>query len=57
MPALAGQTAEYFKATMLAYRAGTRTNDIYSVMRSIAKNLKDEEIAALAAYYTSLGSR
>ena len=36
---------------MLAYRAGTRRNDVYQRMRTIAGRLTDEEIQALAAYY------
>jgi cytochrome c553 len=57
MPALAGQTVDYLKATMQAYRSGARANDVYSVMRSISKNLTDQEIAALAAYYAAQDAR
>jgi cytochrome c553 len=57
MPMLAGQTVDYFKQTMQAYRSGARANDVYSVMRSVAKELTDEEIAALASYYAALGAK
>lgn len=57
MPVLAGQGADYLKQTMQAYRSGARANDVYSVMRSVAKDLTDEEIAALASYYAALGSK
>jgi len=53
-PALAGQQAEYTEATLLAYKNGTRHNDIYSRMRVIAKQLSDTEIKQLAEYYQQL---
>jgi len=51
IPALAGQQADYTEATLLAYKNGTRHNDIYSRMRVIAKQLSDTEIKQLAEYY------
>lgn len=54
IPALAGQNAVYFSQTMQAYASGSRANDVYSVMRNIAKQLTAEEIDALAAYYAGL---
>ncbi len=54
IPALAGQNAVYFKQAMQGYAAGTRANDVYSVMRSISKQLTAEEIDQLAAYYAGL---
>jgi cytochrome c553 len=54
IPALAGQNALYFKQTMEAYASGARANDVYSVMRSIAKELTPEEIEELAEYYAGL---
>jgi cytochrome c553 len=56
-PALAGQTPEYFIQAMQMYKAGMRTSDVGGVMRMFAKNLNDKEIAALAHYYASLGSK
>lgn len=56
VPALAGQNAGYIKATMQKYKNGTRANDVYSVMRNIAKSLSDDEIAQLADFYASMGN-
>lgn len=56
MPVLAGQNAEYLKQTLGAYKSGARSNDVYSVMRAIAKELTDEEITDLSAYYAAQGS-
>lgn len=54
IPSLAGQQPDYFVSTMQAFKAGNRHNDLYSRMRSIAKQLSDEEIKELAAYYRQL---
>ncbi|RMD70710.1 MAG: cytochrome c4 [Gammaproteobacteria bacterium] len=54
MAALAGQNADYLKATLRAFKEGKRANDVYSRMRNIAKALTDQEIEALAAYYAGL---
>lgn len=54
IPALSGQNALYFTQTMQAYASETRANDVYSVMRSIARRLTAEEIDELAAYYAGL---
>jgi cytochrome c553 len=54
IPALAGQQAEYFEATLKEYKTGDRHNDIYSRMRLIAKQLTEEEIKDLAQYYLQL---
>lgn len=51
VPALRGQTRDYFVKTMRDYRAGQRANDVYAVMREVARNLTDSEIDALADYY------
>jgi cytochrome c553 len=42
---------------MLAYKAGERANDVYGVMRWIAKALTEREIEQLAAYYAGRGTR
>ncbi len=55
VPALAGQNAAHLGQTLQAYKRGTRANDVYSVMRNIARALSGEEIAQLAKYYESLG--
>ena len=54
IPALAGQQADYFTRTLLAYKNGQRHNDIYSRMRLIAQQLSEEEIKELAQYYQQL---
>lgn len=54
IPALAGQQADYFARTLLAYKNGQRHNDIYSRMRLIAQQLSEEEIKELAQYYQQL---
>lgn len=54
IPALAGQQAEYFAATLKAYKNGERHNDIYSRMRLISQQLSDAEIQELAQYYQQL---
>ena len=50
-PALAGQIKTYLVDSMLAFKEGDRTNDIYSRMRYVAEALTEEEIEALADYY------
>lgn len=54
IPSLAGQQADYFERTLMAYKNGQRHNDIYSRMRLIAKQLSEAEIKALANYYQNL---
>ncbi|MEQ1545661.1 c-type cytochrome [Methyloglobulus sp.] len=54
IPSLAGQQADYFARTLLAYKNGQRHNDIYSRMRLIAKQLSESEIKALSTYYQQL---
>ena len=54
IPALAGQQAGYFADTLLAYKNGSRHNDIYSRMRLIAAQLSEAEIKELAEYYQQL---
>ena len=50
-PVLTGQNRAYLEAQLLAYKAGTRQNDVYRRMRDIAARLTKEEIALLARYY------
>jgi cytochrome c553 len=54
LPALSGQNAEYLSATLKAFKDGSRHNDIYSRMRSIAETLTDQEIGELGLYYQNL---
>ena len=51
IPVINGMEAEGFVALMEAYRNGELENP---TMRTIAKRLTDEDIAALAAYFASL---
>jgi cytochrome c553 len=54
IPALAGQQADYFAATLNAYKSGERHNDVYSRMRLISQQLSEAEIQELAQYYQQL---
>ncbi len=54
-PALAGQSPEFLARALGDFRAGTRSNDVYSRMRLIASRLTQEEIAALALYFSARG--
>lgn len=54
-PAIGGQHAAYVSRQVSAYRDGRRENDPARVMRDIARNLDDGEVAALAAYVSTLG--
>ncbi|HEX5357776.1 MAG TPA: c-type cytochrome [Aquabacterium sp.] len=51
-PRLAGQHGDYIKAQLTAFRQGERTNN--AQMSSIAANLSDKEIEALADYIAGL---
>lgn len=53
-PNLAGQNAEYLRSALKAYRAEQRHGGMAAIMQMQAKNLSDEEIENLAAYYSSL---
>lgn len=53
-PNLAGQKEQYLAASMKAYKNGNRTGGQAALMVPQAKNLSDEDIANLAAYYASL---
>jgi cytochrome c553 len=51
-PNLAGQTDLYLQIALHAYKSGDRKNEMMSL---VAANLSDQDIADLAAYYSSLG--
>lgn len=53
IPPIVGWPLESFVAAMRAYQDGVRANP---VMRTIAARYDEEELAALAAYFASLGS-
>jgi cytochrome c553 len=53
-PNLAGQKEAYLVKQIKAFRDGTRADPMMSPM---AKPLTDDDIANLAAYFTSLGAK
>lgn len=50
VPMIAGQTAGYLNAALVAYKKGDRK---HPTMRGIAETLSDQDIADLSAYYAS----
>ncbi len=50
-PNLAGQPQIYLAAQLRAYRGGQRPHEVMGV---IAKTLSDDDIAALAAWYSAI---
>jgi cytochrome c553 len=48
-PTLSGQHRDYIEHSLLAYRRGTRKN---AIMQGFAATLKDEDIRALAEYFS-----
>ncbi|RCS58286.1 c-type cytochrome [Parvibium lacunae] len=50
VPLIKGQNAKYIEAALNAYKKGERS---HPTMRGIAKQLSDQDIADLAAYYGS----
>ena len=50
-PILTGQHHLYLENQLFAYRDDRRRNDVYRRMRTIAGQLTDEEVRALARYY------
>ena len=50
-PNLAGQGEIYLAKALKDYRSGARQNEMMSL---VARNLKDEDIADLAAYYAAI---
>lgn len=55
-PELRGQQRAYLEQEMQAFKAGKRHNDISEQMRSVARELTSDEIARLAAYYSSFAT-
>ncbi|MFD2190680.1 c-type cytochrome [Pistricoccus aurantiacus] len=52
-PNLAGQSAQYLESSLKAYREDQRSGGMAAMMTPQAKALSDEDIADLAAYYSS----
>ena len=53
-PQVGGQYADYTLAQLKAFRDGTRSNDDKALMRSIIKDMSDEQLAAVANYIATL---
>lgn len=53
-PAIASQNVEYLTKQLNTFRSGERENDNNSIMRKIAVQLSDADIAALAQFMSSL---
>jgi cytochrome c553 len=53
-PQLGGQYVDYTLAQLKAFRDGTRTNDDKMLMRSIVKDMTDEQLEAVANYIATL---
>lgn len=53
IPAIHGLDAEHIVSALVEYRMGIRDSD---VMRLMAARLADDEIAALAAYFSRAGT-
>ncbi len=53
-PSLTGQYSAYSAATLKAFKAGQRANDLNGVMRNIAAKMTDEEIEAVSDYIEGL---
>ena len=53
-PHLAGQNRDYLVSVLNAYRAGERSGAQAAVMTPMAASLSDDDIAALADYYSAM---
>ncbi|MCC5452411.1 c-type cytochrome [Rheinheimera sp. UJ51] len=53
-PRIGFQNADYVKATLQEFRAGTRANDMNGMMRDVAKKLTDDDIKILSQYLGGL---
>jgi cytochrome c553 len=53
-PNLAGQNAAYLAGTLKAYKTQSRKGYQAGIMYAMASGLSDQDIADLAAYYSSL---
>ncbi|AAZ96082.1 cytochrome c-type protein [Thiobacillus denitrificans ATCC 25259] len=56
-PPIAGQHASYTVSQLQAWKSGARSNDPQKLMKTVAQNLSDEDIRAVAAYLATLGNR
>ena len=53
VPILAGQRADYLAAALRAYRDGHRSGGPADVMQTYAKDLTDQEIEEIAAWFAA----
>ena len=53
-PRLQGQYADYIETQLKAFRAGERSNDPASMMRTVAIRMTDAEIKAVSDYAAGL---
>lgn len=53
-PHIAGQNSRYLELSMKAYRDGQRKGGQADIMAGMVSSLTDEDIAHLAAYFSSL---
>ncbi|MBI1394780.1 MAG: c-type cytochrome [Betaproteobacteria bacterium] len=53
VPKLGGQNAPYIVSALKAYKSGDRT---HPTMRGIAATLSDQDMADIAAFYSSTGN-
>ena len=53
-PSLAGQPAPYLEHALQAYKKGERSGGQAEVMKAFVAGLSDDDMADLAAYYSSL---
>lgn len=53
-PRLAGQYSNYLLTQLESFKNGTRRNDHEELMRSVAKNMSDQDMQAVAAYLAAL---
>jgi len=53
-PNLKGQKEAYLTSSLKAYKAGQRQGGMSAIMNPQASTLSDDDIANLAAYYSSL---
>jgi cytochrome c553 len=53
-PYLAGQSADYLASALKTFQQGTRKNDAGELMRSVAKQLNDDDVAAVSSYYANV---
>ncbi|WP_426115029.1 c-type cytochrome [Massilia sp. PWRC2] len=54
VPMIAGQSAKYLEAALLAYKKGDRK---HSQMRGVAATMSEQDMADVAAYYSQMPAK